>query len=114
LHCKGVFVADQDGLPIVEKNTGDEIAAAAPLLTRFLDLVHSRHPFVNDSGLALSLQTGERIHVLQERSDAGRICLGLIVARPVPAPLLELAQQGLSRALAAPAAAARNQPVEDR
>ena len=117
LACRGIFVADQDGLPIVEKNTGDELAAAAPLITRFLDLVHSRHPFVDDSGLALALRTGERIHVLQERSDAGRICLGLVVAGPVPTPLLELAQQGFGRALAAPAAAAsatRNRPVEDR
>jgi hypothetical protein len=111
--CTGIFVADQDGLPVLEKNTGDELVAASSLMARFLDLVHSRHPAVSDTGLALELRTGERIHFLQDRSASGRVCLGFVVAAPVAGPMLELAQQGLAGALAGGGEAGNPTP-EDR
>jgi hypothetical protein len=98
--CKGIFVADQDGLPVLEKNTGDDLVAASSLMARFLDLVHSRHPAVSDTGLALELRTGDRIYFLQDRSESGRICLGFVAGSPVDGRMLERARQALGSALA--------------
>jgi hypothetical protein len=117
--CRGIFIADQDGLPVLERNTGDELVAASSLMARFLDLVHSRHPSISDAGLTLELRTGERIQFLQNRSASERVCLGFVVAAPVAGPLLERAQRALGTALAGDAAPRGGEqrnptPAEDR
>ncbi len=98
--AQGVFLADQDGLPVVDKQVGDELVAASALITRFLDLAHSRHRALEDRGLQLQLATGELAYFLQDRGEGGRTCLGFVVAEPVGRATLERVRRGLQRALA--------------
>lgn len=100
--CTGVFLADRDGLPVVERQVGDELVAASVLVTRFLDLAHARHRSLGDSGLALRLASGELAYFLQDRGDMGRTCLGLVVIEPIGRETLDEVQRGLQSALASP------------
>jgi hypothetical protein len=95
--ARGVFLADRDGLPVVARQVGDELIAASAMVTRFLELAHSRHRALDDGSLALQLEGGGLIYFLQDRGEAGNVCLGFVVAEPVGRDALEHVRRALRR-----------------
>ncbi len=112
--AQGVFLADRDGLPVVARRVGDELVAASAMVTRFLELAHSRHRALAGGSLTLQLETGELVYFLQDRGDADAACLGFVVAEPVGGPTLERVRRALRRAFGgAPPPAPPRAPGEE-
>ncbi len=82
------FVADSEGLAMADDGAPAELVAAAAMLGTTWAAMQRSQNLPAGPSLAVDLADGERLHLLLAKSRWGRMNLGFVTRRPLPATAL--------------------------
>lgn len=81
--CQRIFVVDEEGLVLMEKNADPVLIAISSSFMNLLERVHSCLESKTQSSLAIDLEADQVLHLLQAETKLGRYALGFVVGQPV-------------------------------
>lgn len=99
--CRRIFVADEEGLVLMEKDADTELIAVASSFMSLLGRIRSCLGSETRGILAIDLDIGRILHLILVNTALGRFTLGLVVPDPLRRPTVDLLQRGLEQVLAA-------------
>lgn len=98
-QAKRVFIADAEGLVLLEQESDPDLVAAS---SSFIDLLERVRGSLgpNDPGaLTIDLGTRQVLNLCRVATDLGRFSLGVVTERPLPQENIRSYQDALSRTL---------------
>jgi hypothetical protein len=94
-----LFVADAEGLVLIERETDHELIAVSSSFMSLLERIRSCLGSETRGVMALDLDEETTLHMVQVRTGLGRFTLGLVAAEPVRRSLSEGLRSGLESVL---------------
>lgn len=100
--CARIFVVDEDGLVLTERNADVTLVAISSSFMSHLRRVQSCFDSGTLDSIAIDVDPDHVLHLLQVRTTLGAFCLGFVVRGPVKRKFLRGFQAGLVRAMEEP------------
>jgi hypothetical protein len=97
--CQALFVIDQDGLLLVDQGADPAVVAISSSFMNLLERVHACLATPTEGSVAIDLDAGRLLHLLQAETYFGRYALGFVVMQPIDRGLLPRLKRGLARAM---------------
>jgi hypothetical protein len=98
--CRRIFVVDEEGLVLMERDADPVLVALATPFLSLLERIHScLEETTTQSSIAIDLEAGQVLHLVQVESSLGRYALGFVVTQPIRRQLVRCFQEGLSRVM---------------
>lgn len=94
-----LFVADAEGLVLIERDTDHELIAVSSSFMSLLERIRSCLGSEIRGVMSLDLDEGTTLHLVQVRTGLGRFTLGLVSTEPVRRSLSEGLRSGLESVL---------------
>ena len=94
-NARGIFVADADGLPVIDAAGRDRYVAAASEIVGVLKRLTMVAPELGQGATTLTLGSGEQLVLIGADTDLGRFSVGVLVDRPLAPVWTTVIQQAL-------------------
>lgn len=96
------FLADQEGLPLANRNTPDSFVAAAAPLARVQSSVDALVPTPGAGSQIVELEQQNVLHMIWADTSAGQVGVGLVLAAPLDRKLVIRVRRMTALALGVP------------
>jgi len=96
-----VFVADADGLPLVNRHAPEDYVVATAALARAQEGLGAFFPGMEEPSMIVDLGDGNVLETISAATSAGRLVLGMVVASRLDVNLVREARRALTLAVAA-------------
>jgi hypothetical protein len=94
--CRRLFVADTDGLVLVESHTDEVLIAISSSFLTLIERIHTCLEADRQGGLlVVGLQDGQLLHLVEATTPIGGFALGFVVPDPVGRARLARIRQAL-------------------
>ncbi|MCP4657417.1 MAG: hypothetical protein GY856_18585 [bacterium] len=94
------FVADENGLPLANRESPEALIAAAPLVSRSLEGMGTLVPsYAQGSAAAIELESHNALHLIWVDSGRGRLAIGLVLADALASAMIRTVRTALERAV---------------
>lgn len=101
--CRRIFIADEEGLVLMEKGADSELIAVSSSFMSLLERIRSCLGSETRGIMAIDLDVGRMLHLILVTTDLGRFTLGLVVPDPLRRSLIDELRQALEQVLASEA-----------
>ncbi len=98
-ECHQIFIADADGLVLMEEGADPEVVAIAAMFVSVLNRVDASFDSPMRGSIAIDLEAGHSLHVVQAETGLGPHALGFAVSTPATRETIDSAREGLTRVL---------------
>lgn len=95
--CKGAFVIDEDGLPLLGRSVDSEMMAISASFLKLLERINSSLLFPVGDCLAIALGGRDQLQLAEVATSSGGYAVGMVVNEPLPRPQVEVIQRTLRR-----------------
>jgi len=96
---KHIFIADADGLVIMEMDADPDVVGIASLFVSALNQVASTLSATTHGSICVDLAAGESLHVVQAETGLGLHALGFSVSTPAQREVVDSTRDGLVRVM---------------
>lgn len=93
--CRGIFVVDEQGLVLMEKNADPVLVAISSSFLSLIDRVHACLDTKTEGSLAIDLDSGRALQLVRADTQLGKYVLGFDVAETVRRDLVQAFRQAL-------------------
>ncbi|NOY92070.1 MAG: hypothetical protein GXP55_12810 [Deltaproteobacteria bacterium] len=95
-----VFVADREGLPLVNRHAPEDYVVATAALARAQEGLREFFPGMEEPSMIVDLGDGNVLETISAATDAGYLVLGMVVASKLDVTLVREARRALVLAVA--------------
>lgn len=97
--CRQIFVADSDGLVLVESNADPDLVAISSMFVGVLNRVDASLSSPMRGSIVIDLELGGSLHVVQAETGLGPHSVGFAVSQPASRQMIDGARDGLIRVM---------------
>ena len=97
--CRRLFVIDGEGLVLIERAADPTLVAISSACINLLARLHVSLGAPTRASLAIELDQGQTLHLVQAETDLGRYALGLMVPQPLRPEQTDSFRRGLVLAM---------------
>lgn len=101
-NARAVFVADADGLSMVQSEAGDGYLVAAGEISLVLDQLKALLPEVDQGSTLLRLRQEGNVELVWCKTNLGRFTVGLVVQEPLEQKFVSIIKSALAMVTADP------------
>ena len=94
--ARAVFVADAEGLSMVQSETGDGYLVAAGEISMVLDNLKTLLPEVDQGSTLLRLKRQGNVELVWSKTHLGRFTVGLVIQEPLAQEFVSIIKAGLA------------------
>lgn len=83
VHCHEIFIVDEEGLVLMERNSDPTLIAVSSYFLNFNERIRSSLGAQSAGSVSLDLKGGQTLHVVQAETRLGPHALGFTISQPL-------------------------------
>ncbi len=83
VHCHEMFIVDEEGLVLMERNSDPTLIAVSSYFLNFNERIRSSLGAQSEGSVSIDLKGGQTLHVVQAETRLGPHALGFTISQPL-------------------------------